>query len=65
MSLKETIERVKSVGIDKARIVPADKSGKFVLEIEENKQWVKVTKPMSRTMTEDVLRQATNKVILG
>jgi len=63
MSVREMIERVKSVGIDKARIVPAE--GKFVLEIEENNKWIRLTKPMSRTMTEDVLRQATNKVILG
>jgi hypothetical protein len=63
-TLREMIDRVRSVGIDKARIVPSD-NGKFVLEIKENNQWIKITKPMQQNMVEDVLRQAADRVILG
>jgi len=65
MSLKTTINKIKSIGVENTRIVPTDDSQKYILEIREDGTWKKILKPMSKPMLEDVIRQSTNKVILG
>jgi hypothetical protein len=62
---KKAIDRIREVGINNARISPVPNSRKTKIEIKVNNNWVTVLRDLDQTIAEDVLRQATNKVILG
>lgn len=60
--LTDIINRIKKSG--KHRIVNSSKD-KVNIEIEENGKWVIVTNNVTQTMAEDIIRQSSNKVLLG
>lgn len=64
MQLSEAVKRIKSAGTENTRITPAS-SGKHNVEVKTPGGWVKVVSDVTRPMAEDIIRQATNKVILG
>lgn len=65
-NVTEAVSRIKHAGASNARKVPDPntKDG-FRIEINENGQWVTVIAGVSDAIAEDVLRQASNRVILG
>ena len=64
-NFKSAVEKIKKVGVMNTRISPSDIPGKCVLEIKEGEEWKTILHPMKKTMLEDVVRQASDKVILG
>lgn len=67
-NINEAVESIKRVGGTNARIVPMpgqDVNGKQQIEIHEGATWRPVVSGVSRKMAEDIIAQATNKVILG
>lgn len=66
MNFNEAISHIKRVGASNARVVPSD-SGQFQVEIRENGNWalLECTKGMTQTLANELIVQATNRVILG
>ena len=63
--LQEAVAKIRQVGITNVRISPISGDTKHQIEIMESGSWIKILSPMEKNMAEDVLRQASNKVILG
>jgi len=61
-SLKETVERIRKASQN--RIVP-DNGGKVKIEILTEAGWITAVPNVTRNIAEDIIRQATNRVILG
>jgi hypothetical protein len=61
---RNAVAKIKKVGVENTRISP-EINGKCILEIKEDGEWTTILKPMKKTMLEDVISQASNKVILG
>ena len=62
-TIKEAVERIKQVGIENARVVREGDKAK--IEIKTPNGWVTVLPNVNPNAAEDIMRQATNKVILG
>lgn len=63
-TVKEAVEKIRQVGLDNARITQLG-NGKAKIEIKTKAGWVSVLSSVNSGIAEDILRQATNKVILG
>jgi hypothetical protein len=63
-SLKEVISRIQHAGTDKVRTIPSGPTKVFI-EIFEDGKWTRVLKELDRSIAEDVIKQATSKLILG
>ncbi len=63
-TVKEAVEKIRQVGVDNARITQLG-NGKAKIEVKTKAGWVSVLNNVSSGIAEDILRQATNKVILG
>lgn len=63
-SLQEVTSRIQKAGTDKVRIISTGPTKVFI-EIFEDGTWVRVLKELDRPMAEDVIKQATNRLILG
>lgn len=61
MSLQDVVERIRKA--EEVKITP--KGDKVVIEIKTTAGWVAVIKDLERSMAEDIIRQANNRVILG
>lgn len=64
-NISEAVHRIRVAGPDNVRRIPGNDPQSFTIQINENGQWVSVVKDVSQTVAEDVMRQATNRVILG
>lgn len=62
---KDAVNRIREAGSGNTRISPIPNSRKVKVEIKVNNSWVTVLRDLDQTIAEDVLRQATNKVLLG
>lgn len=69
VNVNEAIERIKSAGAGNVRSVPMPgqnvNDGQYQIEINQNGQWVPVATGISKRISEDLISQATNRVILG
>lgn len=68
INLNETIQRIRAVGAHNARSVPmAGESidGQHQIEIKEDSGWQPIVSGITKRTAEDIISQATNKVILG
>lgn len=69
VNLNEAITRIKAAGPCNVRSVPMAGqdviSGRYQIEIRESGTWSIVLEGTTRSMAEDIIRQSTNKVILG
>lgn len=69
LNLNEAISRIKSVGVHNVRIVPMQNEsvidGNHQIEVNESGAWTTIIAGIKRNIAEDLVRQATNKVILG
>jgi hypothetical protein len=62
-TIKEAVDKIRQVGTTNARITPVGNRCK--IEIYTGKEWVTLLSNLERNIAEDVIRQATNRVILG
>lgn len=63
-TVKEAVEKIRQVGLDNARIIQLG-NGKTKIEIKTKAGWVSVLSNVNSGIAEDILRQATNKMLLG
>lgn len=68
ININEAVQAIKKVGVTQTRVVPmAGQSaidGKFQIEVNDG-GWRSVVSGITQKMAEDIVAQATNKVILG
>ena len=68
LNINEAIAKIKAVGATNVRSVPMPghtPSGQYQVEIKENAVWVPIVTGLNKRMAEDIITQATNRVILG
>ena len=63
-SLNEAVNKIKSAGISNTRITTVS-GNNYQIEVFKDGKWEVVVNSVTRPMAEDIVRQATNKVILG
>ncbi len=64
MNLQEAITEVRSSGVQNTRITPIAGTKKSKIEVNKNGQWTEVLQ-IDSILAEDVIKQATNRVICG
>lgn len=68
-NINETVMKIKKVGGSNARVVPMNGQdaigGLQQIEIREGNTWHAVLSGLTRKLAEDIISNATNKVILG
>lgn len=67
-NINEAVQKIRQVGGTNARVVPMDGhglDGLHYVEIRENGSWHAVVSGVTKKMAEDIISQATNRVILG
>jgi len=68
LNINEAIAKIKAVGATNVRSVPMPgntPSGQYQVEIKENAVWVPIVTGLNKRMAEDIITQATNRVLLG
>lgn len=69
LNLTEAIQKIKTVGAKNVRVVPMANqpaiTGMHVIEVKDGGSWVGIVSGLSKTAAEDIVRQATNRVICG
>jgi hypothetical protein len=69
VNVNEAVARIKSVGSSNVRSVPMDgqnvHSGAYQIEVKENNNWVPIAECPNKKIADEIISQATNKVILG
>lgn len=65
MCVQEAVQKIREHGIGNTRITPISGSDKVKIEVKSNSHWVTVLKDITQPMAEDVMRQASSRVILG
>lgn len=63
MKLTEAVQRIRSAQSHRVSSMP--NSNKVKIEVSTGDGWVTIMKDITRGMAEDIIRQASNKVILG
>lgn len=63
-TIKEAVEKIKRVGISNARATPTTTPGKSNIEINENGNWVVVLENVNTGAVSDIIRQASNRLIV-
>lgn len=69
LNLTEAIQRIKSAGAKNVRVVPMPNqsaiNGMHMIEVKDGGSWTGIVSGLSKTAAEDIVRQATNRVLLG
>jgi hypothetical protein len=69
VNVNEAIEKIKKAGVANVRTVPMPgqnvNAGDYQIEINESGAWIPVATGISKKIAEDIVSQATNRVILG
>jgi len=69
VNVNEAIVKIKEAGSSNVRTVPMPgqnvNSGQYQIEINQAGTWVPVATGISKKIAEDIISQATNRVILG
>lgn len=69
LSLTEAMQQIKTAGAKNVRVVPMPNqpaiTGMHMIEVKNGGGWVGIVSGLSKTAAEDIVRQATNRVILG
>lgn len=68
LNLNEAIEAIKKAGVRNARCVPMEGQaidGNYQIEVRENGSWAVIVTNVKQRMAEDIISQASNRVILG
>lgn len=69
ININEAIQKIKSAGATSVRTVPmtgqAVDGGDYQIEIKTGDSWSPIVTGVKKPMAEDIMRQATNRVLLG
>lgn len=69
INVNEAIQKIKQAGSDSVRAVPMPgedvKSGNYQIEIKSGDLWAPIVVGVNKKIAEDIISQATNRVILG
>jgi hypothetical protein len=69
LNLSEAVQRIKIAGSSNVRVVPmsgqSPLTGLQRIEIRESGKWIGIVEGLQKKAAEDIIRQATNRVILG
>jgi negative regulator of sigma E activity len=69
LNLNEATQRIKKAGANNVRAVPmpgADvHTGAYRIEINEGNAWITIVESLPRSTAQDLIAQATNRVICG
>ena len=65
MTIKEVVDEIKAVGINNVRKIPSKNGMINVQVLTHSSEWVTILENVSDRGADDVIRQATNRVILG
>lgn len=69
INVNEAIQKIKQVGKSSVRAVPMPnhdvQTGDYQIEIKEGSAWTPIVVGVNKKIAEDIISQATNKVILG
>jgi hypothetical protein len=69
ININEAIQQIKTAGASKVRVVPMPGanvlSGDYQIEILGSGGWAAIVTGIKKSMAEDIVSQATNRVILG
>ena len=65
MTINEAVEKIKKAGPSNTQITPMSDSDRFKIEINLGQGWATILTGLKRVMAEDVIRQASNRVLLG
>jgi cytochrome c551/c552 len=69
VNLNEAIQKIKQAGANNARAVPMPgenvTEGNYQIEINTQGKWVAIVTGIKKKIAEDIISQATNRVILG
>lgn len=63
MTIKETAEKIRTVGAQNVRKIVST-GGLIDIQINENGTWKTLT-TVNAAMADDIIRQASNKILLG
>jgi hypothetical protein len=69
VNVNEAIQKIKSAGATNVRVVPMSgqniNTGDYQIDLQSNGQWSTIVTGIKKSMAEDLVNQATNRVILG
>jgi|APFre7841882654_1041346.scaffolds.fasta_scaffold156373_2 hypothetical protein len=63
-TIREAVEKIKSVGVENTRITPTT-PGKCKIEIKQNNAWVTILEDVNIKSADDIIRQASSRLLLG
>jgi hypothetical protein len=58
------VNKIREVGVSNVRLTTTN-ANKVIIEVFEHGIWKRAFREVDRNIAEDILRQATNKLILG
>lgn len=59
------IDTIKAVGLTNTRIAETASKDSVVIEVFKANQWMPITKPIAKCVAEEMIKQASNKLLLG
>jgi len=65
MQNNEIIDMIKAVGLSNTRIVETASKDMVVIEVYKGNGWKAITKSMMKCVAEDLVKQASSKLLLG
>jgi len=69
INVNEAIQRIKQAGSNGVRAVPMPNQhvadGDYQIEVKTNETWTPIVTGIKKKIAEDIISQATNRVILG
>ena len=63
-TIKEVVERIKKVGVENVRKTPAQ-GGMVQIQIKVGENWLTIMENVAPGSADDIIRQASSRVILG
>jgi len=69
ININEAIQKIKKAGATSVRTIPMSgesvDGGDYQIEIQVGSSWEPIVTGVKKSMAEDIVRQATNRVLLG
>lgn len=69
INLSETMVRIKQAGASNVRAIPMSGqnaiSGTYQIEIKDESGWVAIAEGLTKTLADQVIKEATNRLICG
>lgn len=63
-TLKEAVQRIKQIGVENIRKVPTS-NGRVDIQAKQGNGWVTILENVQASAADDIIRQASNRVMLG